>query len=149
VNAEVLRGVGGFDSRLLTAEDTNLYLKVARTHPVVGLDEVLVRRRVHAGNLSSRVDCRMGTLDNLDLIVSRFPDVDPSRYPRMKEAYRVRGIAMLKDLFHGGNYRGCHLVCRKLLSLGILAMPPVGYWLATMLPGGILNRARALRRALR
>jgi glycosyltransferase involved in cell wall biosynthesis len=149
VRSEVLQSVGGFDRRLLTAEDTNLYLKIAREHRIVGLDEVLVRRRMHRGNLSSRVDCRIGTLDNLDLIVSRFPETNPSRYPRMKAAYRVKGTAMLKDLFHGGNYRGCHLVCVKLLLLGICRIPIVGYWLVTFLPDGLVHRARSLRHALR
>lgn len=116
---DVLLEAGCFDADLQTAEDTNLWLKIARSHRIEVIPEVLVQRRLHGNNISHRIDIPVGTLENLDKIVARYPDTAPDRYGPMKRAYECRGLAMAEDYFHGGNYEGCRMVCRRLKSLGI------------------------------
>jgi glycosyltransferase involved in cell wall biosynthesis len=50
----VLRELGGFPSEALHAEDYALWLRVAARHEVANLPEVLLRYRVHAGQVSQR-----------------------------------------------------------------------------------------------
>ncbi len=52
--AEALRSVGGFeaDTRFRSAEDWDLFLRLARQHKFYGIDQRLVLRRMHADMLS-------------------------------------------------------------------------------------------------
>lgn len=149
IRADVLREVGGFDEGLITAEDTNLWLKIARSHEIRGLEEVLVLRRKHGDNISDNLDVPIGTLANLDRIVAMFPDTAPAVHPAMKEAYRIRGKALIADYFHGGRYRPCHEVCRRLL--GIVGADPVvvAYWGLTLFPAPVVDLLRRVRSRLR
>ena len=85
-------------------EDTNLYLRIAKTHDIVGTEEVLVKRRKHEANLSDRVNIKVGTLDCLNSIVDIFPETKPEKYPPMREAYLSRGRAMIMNYFYFGKY---------------------------------------------
>lgn len=149
IRADVLREVGGFDEGLITAEDTNLWLKIARRHEIRGLDEVLVLRRKHGDNISDNLDVPIGTLANLDRIVEMFPDTAPAVNPAMKEAYRARGKALIADYFHGGRYKSCHEVCHRLL--GIVGADPTlaVYWGMTLFPAPVVDLLRRVRSRLR
>jgi glycosyltransferase involved in cell wall biosynthesis len=48
----VLEETGGFDPRLGALEDYELYLRVTRTHPVAGHDEVVAQYRRHSAAMS-------------------------------------------------------------------------------------------------
>jgi glycosyltransferase involved in cell wall biosynthesis len=48
----VLEETGGFDPRLSALEDYELYLRVTRTHPVAGHDEVVAQYRRHSAAMS-------------------------------------------------------------------------------------------------
>lgn len=144
IRREVLLEAGCFDESLLTAEDTNLWLKVARKHRIDAVPEVLVRRRWHGANISSRVDIPVGTLDNLDRIVAIYPDTAPDRYEPMKRAYQVRGTAMASDLFCGGNYKECRRVCRRLSTIGIRNPQLARLSLMSLFPVGLISALRRL-----
>jgi glycosyltransferase involved in cell wall biosynthesis len=51
-NRAVLEETGGFDPRLSALEDYELYLRVTRTHPVAGHDEVVAQYRRHSAAMS-------------------------------------------------------------------------------------------------
>lgn len=125
---------GCFDQSLITAEDTNLWLKIAYKYPITAIPEVLFFRRMHKDNISSRVDIEVGTLYNLDLIVKTFPAVSPGKYTPMKIAYMVRGSSMAVDLFYGGEYNRCHDVCKRLINMRIINITILKYYLGTFLP---------------
>ena len=55
VPAAVLADAGGFDESLSTSADWDLHHRIARRHPVGFVPEVLVRYRVHAGNMHADV----------------------------------------------------------------------------------------------
>lgn len=136
--------VGGFDESLVTAEDTNLWLKIAYKYPIQAIPEVLFYRRMHRGNISSRVDIAVGTLDNLDLIVKRYPSVSPQIYLPMKAAYKVRGTALATDLFYGGQYEKCHMVCKKLIAMHIVNPTILTYFSCTFLPKSAIKVLRKI-----
>lgn len=56
VPRSVLRQVGGFDERLSTSADWELYLRVALSFPVGFVPDPLVRYTVHAGNMHRNLD---------------------------------------------------------------------------------------------
>lgn len=146
VRAEIARMVGGFDESLLTAEDTNFYLKVAYAYHIGVVPEALMLRRLHTSNLSFRADISFGTLDNLDRIVERYPEVHPARYQPMLEAYRIRGETLIKEYFHNGEYRRAQKIYRKLWNLGIADTAILFYGFIVHLPPTVISMLRSVWR---
>lgn len=145
VRSSALREVGCFDESLFTAEDTNLYLKLAKLHEIVCVDKVLVYYRKHGKNISDRFDIKVGTLDNLDNIIRRFPDTAPGSYPPMKEAYIRRGTSLLRDYFSHSLYRECNATCRRLLGIKASEPSVLFYFALTKLPAPVLDVMRKVR----
>jgi glycosyltransferase involved in cell wall biosynthesis len=145
VRTKILKELGGFDECLKTAEDTHLYLRIAHQHRIIGVPEVLVRRRIHDSNLSNQVDVNIGTLSCLDRIVRLFPETDPKIYAAMAGAYRIRGKAMMLDYFHSSAYAACNRTARRLLSLRVWDTKIILYFLLTLFPGPLINFGRYLR----
>jgi glycosyltransferase involved in cell wall biosynthesis len=52
IRASVLKEVGDYDSRFLHNEDYDLWLRIASRHLTANLDEPLVMRRLHGGNIT-------------------------------------------------------------------------------------------------
>ncbi|MBU0967494.1 MAG: glycosyltransferase family 2 protein [Proteobacteria bacterium] len=149
VRTEIARIVGGFDESLLTAEDTNFYLKIAYAHHIGVVPETLLLRRMHTSNLSFRVDVPIGTLDNLDRIAERYPEVHPTRYLPMRNAYKIRGETLIKDYFHKGEYGKARKIYSKLRSLGIVNSTILLYGLIARLPPSAISILRAIWRRRR
>jgi glycosyltransferase involved in cell wall biosynthesis len=53
--AEVFRAVGGFDRRLSTSADWDLFYRVAAAYPVRFVPEVLVKYRIHGSNMHGNI----------------------------------------------------------------------------------------------
>jgi len=146
LKASVIKEVGGFDEDLITAEDTNLYLRIGRKFEIAGQNEVLVRRRMHGGNLSERVDIDIGTLENLDKVVGLFPDTAPQYYPPMKRAYVSRGKELVREYFHKSEYAKCHAACKKVTAISHYEKLILIYWCLTLLPPFLLDWVRKERK---
>lgn len=56
VRRQVLDELGGFDESLGLVEDLELWLRIARHHPIVWCRDVCLLRRRHAGNLSREAE---------------------------------------------------------------------------------------------
>ncbi len=149
IKTSVIRALGGFDEDLLTAEDTNLWIRVARSHEIAGIEKALVKRRLHGNNLSERVDIHVGTLDNLDRVVRLFPDTEPSRCPQMKKAYVSRGTELVKEYFYKSQYAKCHETCKRIRAVSPYDGLIFRYWLATLLGPALIERLRKMRRSVR
>jgi glycosyltransferase involved in cell wall biosynthesis len=50
---DLLLAVGAFDERLRRCEDYDLYLRVARRHPITGYADLVAAYRLHGGNMSA------------------------------------------------------------------------------------------------
>ena len=77
--------VGGFDEALSTSADWDLYYRVARRYPVGFVPEVLVRYRVHSGNMHRNVDAM--TRDMLAAYAKVFSEQDPELRRLRRWAY--------------------------------------------------------------
>jgi glycosyltransferase involved in cell wall biosynthesis len=148
VRSWILTAVGMFDESLITAEDNNLYLKIAKTWHIFGLDEVLVRRRRHAGNLSFRADVPIGTLKNLDRIVALYPETAPEKWPPMKRAYLLRGRGMMSDLFVAAEYSACQKIAARIHHLHPFDLTAMRYYFLTLFPARLLNYVRRFKHHL-
>lgn len=147
VRTQILKELGGFDESLTTAEDTHLYLRIARNYRIMGISDILVKRRIHDRNLSNLVDVDIGTLSCLDRIVRLFPETDPEIYPAMAMAYRKKGKAMMLDYFHSGAYAACNRTACRLLKLRMWD-PFIFYFLLTLFPCSLINFGRSIRKRL-
>jgi glycosyltransferase involved in cell wall biosynthesis len=77
---DVFRRVGGFDRRLSTSADWDLYLRISRWYEVAFAAEVLVRYRQHAGSMHHNVHAT--ERDMLYAFRKVFSDVNDSRLRR-------------------------------------------------------------------
>jgi glycosyltransferase involved in cell wall biosynthesis/SAM-dependent methyltransferase len=50
---DLLEGIGGFDERLRRCEDYDVYLRMARQHPIVGYPDRVAAYRLHGENMSA------------------------------------------------------------------------------------------------
>lgn len=149
IKSSVLFGVGGFNENLFTAEDTNLYLRIGKTHDISGMEQVLVKRRKHYSNLSDRFNIPVGTLTNLDIIVSLYPETSPALYPPMKQAYFLKGKALIGDFFHAAEYDACHKTSIRLIRIKCSDWWVLGYYFVSLLPSTVINFLRRIKLTLK
>lgn len=126
---------GGFDERLSTSADWDLYYRIARRYRVGFVPELLVRYRVHAGNMHWNVHAM--ARDMLTAYALAFSEADPDLQALRRSAYG-RLHSMLAGSFFGvGEYRQF-----AKHAMASLAMRPgqVGYFAG--------YPVRALRRCL-
>ena len=142
----ILYEIGMFEESLFAVEDIHLWLKIAKTHEITGIDKALVKRRLHSKNISLSSNIRNIILDCLDNIVALFPDTDPKIYEPMRKAYMVHGEQLVKTLFYYGHYKRCHAVCGKVLAISIAHPTMLLYWLVTTLPYPLLQTVRQLKK---
>ena len=84
----VIDAVGGFSTAASTAEDYELYLRVARAHSIYCHGDVVAEYRYHATNMSGdRVAMLQGVLQALDLQVAH-TDADPRLRAALKRGRR-------------------------------------------------------------
>ena len=50
---DLLDAIGGFDERLRRCEDYDVYLRMARQHPIAGYPDLVAAYRLHGGNMSA------------------------------------------------------------------------------------------------
>jgi glycosyltransferase involved in cell wall biosynthesis len=68
--------VGAFDQRYAPADDWELWMRIARRHPLGFLDEVTARYRFHDQNISQdQLKMQRAVLKIMDAICDRFPEV--------------------------------------------------------------------------
>lgn len=64
---EAVKGLGGYDVKLSSGEDYDLWLRLGREHKLANLPDYVVKYRVHSGNIS--ISERLKTLRiNLELV---------------------------------------------------------------------------------
>jgi glycosyltransferase involved in cell wall biosynthesis len=95
--------VGGFDEALSTSADWDLYYRVARRYPVGFVPEVLVRYRVHSGNMHRNVDAM--TRDMLAAYAKVFSEQDPELRRLRRWAYGRLHAMLAGSFFQAGEYR--------------------------------------------
>jgi glycosyltransferase involved in cell wall biosynthesis/SAM-dependent methyltransferase len=82
---ETITALGGFDEKLRACEDYELYLKLARAHPLAGHDAVVADYVLHDANMSS--DARLMLITSLDVLKRQRPHIAGDSLKR--EAYKA------------------------------------------------------------
>jgi len=95
--------VGGFDEALSTSADWDLYYRLARRYPVGFVPEVLVRYRVHGGNMHRNV--RAMARDMLAAYAKVFAEQDPELQRLRHRAYGRLHSMLAGSFFRAGEYR--------------------------------------------
>lgn len=146
IKKEVIDNIGMFNENLLTAEDTNFYLRVSKKYKFQAIDKPLVYRRLHGENISDKFDIKVGTIDCLDDIANQYPENNRKRYMPMKLAYENRGKRLLADAFNSGQYRACNFYSKELIKRNVLPKYALFMYVLTMLPESVIDTLRKIRR---
>lgn len=86
--------VGGFDISLQACEDYDVYLRIARAHPVATHDAVVAEYRIHEANMSGDKCLMLPTV----LAVLRRQRVHIAGHSQRKRAYRA-GLSSWRDIY--------------------------------------------------
>lgn len=106
VERELLMRVGGFDETLATAEDYDLWMRLALQSAVAVIDEPLVRVRLHSENQRSgpgnALECRDHSLKKLEGIA------DPQWRNLLRRERAINAVRLVRVHAAGSRY-GCAL----------------------------------------
>jgi glycosyltransferase involved in cell wall biosynthesis len=127
---QVLEAVGGFDTRLRSCEDYELYFRIVRDHEVATHGEVVAEYRLHDESLS--MNARRMLDSAIDVLMAQWPRV------RGKPEY----VAALRE-----GIRSNRETSRVLLLRHLRAHVAAGRWIraAALLPGFVSYGAAWLR----
>jgi len=95
--------VGAFDETLSTSADWDLYYRVARRYPVGFVPEVLVRYRIHSGNMHKNLDVMRREM--LAAYAKAFSERDPEVQRLRRWAYGRLHAMLAGSFFRAGDYR--------------------------------------------
>jgi glycosyltransferase involved in cell wall biosynthesis len=99
----IFEAVGGFDERLSTSADWDLYYRIAERCRVGFVPEALVRYRVHGGNMHRNV--RAMATDMLTAYAKVFSKPDPDLKRLRRSAYGGLHSMLAGSYFQAGDYR--------------------------------------------
>ena len=141
-----LEQAGHFNEDLITAEDTDLFIRLAKYHQFGHLKGPVARYRSHKESLTKQQNVPRGTFKSLDSLAARYPDLHPAKSTIMAYAYAVRHFARGRGAFHKRDY----LETRRQTIQAIKYRPVYPrawlYYLGSLLPAGLINRIRDLKR---
>jgi glycosyltransferase involved in cell wall biosynthesis len=119
----VFAELGGFDPRLSTSADWDLYYRIAVRHPIGFVPDVLLRYRRHAANMHARV----GVMAQDMLLAYRkaFADAPPEIRRLKRRAYGRLHAVLAGSFFVQGDYWG---FLRHAAASVVIAPENVGHF---------------------
>jgi len=97
---QIIQKVGGFLEDLVSSEDQELYLRIARAYPIYCHHEIIAEYRRHGAQMSQKFDVMLKT----SLTVLRLQRDHIKRNPIYREAYKS-GILFRQRLYDGALQR--------------------------------------------
>lgn len=131
----VFERVGGFDEGLSTSADWDLYYRIARRYRVGFVPELLVRYRIHGGNMHRNVHAMAS--DMLRAYAKAFSEQDPNLQRLRRRAYGRLHSMLAASFFKAGEYLQ---FARHVLASVATGPEQIGYFAS--------YPVRALRRRL-
>jgi glycosyltransferase involved in cell wall biosynthesis/SAM-dependent methyltransferase len=142
---DCLEAAGGFDERLRACEDYDLYLRIARRHPVASGTACIAEYRRHGSNMSASAPLMLHSA--LSVLRRQYPNLADA--PHWAAAYR-RGLRDWKRIYIGAQLaRAWHAVRRQEVSrellvslMRVFALAPAGFPLIALRAAGRRLRSR-------
>ena len=147
VRRNAFQEIGYFEENLITAEDDNLWMRIALKFRIHLLDEVLVHCRITENSLSrSASNLFPGVLKNIELIETKYPDL-------RKRLGRANIRRKKSDIYADYGYfifsSGDYTMARRYYSKSITFYPKrntIIFWFVSLFPPSIIEKVRILRR---
>ena len=145
IRRECIEKVGDFEEQLMTAEDTNLYIRLAKYYQYGYLSGPVARYRVHPQGLTKTEGVRRGTFQSLDCLVDRYPELHPSGNAPMAQGYAIRHLGRAKRRFFGRDYREARHHALKSVRYRPLSLEAWYFLGLSCLPARLIDFVRTLR----
>lgn len=148
VRRSLVHRAGFFNERLNHAEDLEFFLRVLKYTPILVVEEVLLRYRVHENNASNdRLKMALGALETVDRIYS-----SPESYVSGGKSYarhlEKRNIPVAgRELLEAGRFSEARKVLSRRLGIGMGGRSFM-LWMAAMLGPTPFHLALLLKRKL-
>lgn len=142
-DASAIRTAGGFDTRLVVAEDYLLWLEVATRGPIVRVAEVLAQYQHHGGVQATKNQARavLDTLRAKQIFLGRHPEVAAAvGRERIRALTWGRLIHEGNALYWRGNVEAARPIFRKALFAGEGSWADRARMLPSLLPLSVHRR---------
>jgi len=141
INKHCFESVGIFDPVLRRAQDTDMWLRIARQLPIHHIEEPLILRREHNESLGSDPEKKAEYLIYVtDKIASRFPELRPYK-KRRKSMIRC---GMARKLLKQGKRREAVRMAAWALTDGVYSVEGWATFLFTLTPISTTQLSRLL-----
>ena len=145
----VLDEVGGFDEELITAEDRHLYARIAHDYPFDFVEDVLVIKRRHSGNISWDPNREPQTLEFLRKIAAEFLECSLESSDWMRRVYADAARESGYDAFHAGRMKQARRELWEACKYRRWRLSNWAYLASSFLPKPCLRLLRWLKRGCR
>ena len=141
-----LEKAGNFNEKLITAEDTDFFIRLAKYCQFGHIEGPVARYRSHQESLTKQQGVPRGTFKSLDYLVERYPELHPSKSSLMSYAYAVRHFTRGRGAFHKGDYRETRRQTLEAIKYRPLYLGAWPYLLGSFVPAKVIDLVRGLRR---
>ena len=133
INHECFDNVGLFDTDLLRAQDTDMWLRIISKYPIHHIPEPLILKRQRSDSLGADIEEKARyTLQVTEKIADRYPELDRLKHRRKGKIYG--GIA--RNLTVGGERGKAVQAALKAITYDISAPKHYATLIFTLLPVG-------------
>ena len=143
VDAETIRGIGGFDTGLPVAEDVDMYFRLCANRSYARLNQTLVHFQFRAGSLSKEL---RGYRDNLR-VLDRLEHLLPEFAGAHAESFRAWRLEIyswwVRDLLFRGQGRSARAALRESRRIGAIGKHRTLYLKSFIAP--VISPLRRLR----
>jgi glycosyltransferase involved in cell wall biosynthesis len=131
INHECFDNVGLFDTDLLRAQDTDMWLRIISKYPIHHISEPLILKRQRSDSLSADVEEKAQYLLQVtDKIANRYPELDRLKHRRKGKIYG--GVA--RNLTVGGERKKAVQAALQAITYDIFAPKHYATLIFTLLP---------------
>jgi hypothetical protein len=151
IRKEILSSIGELDEKIFVNSDYDLWLRISQKHPVVYLNTITGKYRIHEDSLSGATNLRAfnysrwdGSLFEKHLAICQ-PPARPLIRKRICDCYQLAAWGY----FHHGDMKETRRLCFKSLEYKITQPKLYLYVLLSFLPLDMLDKLRVLKTNLR
>src|SRR5262249_38681109 len=103
IRKDLFNELGGFDLRLSTSADWDLYYRIASRSRVGFVSDVLLKYRLHTGNMHRNI--QMMERDMLSALAKSFREADPSLASLKRQCYGNLHTVLAGSFYAAGEYK--------------------------------------------